>query len=352
MALPKFLKSLFSKKPNPRAPLRNKKRQGVPETPDSICIMYRSFNREQYMYPPRNIQARYHRAPAGETEQSNGKMDNFMPWGNVAEFRANRQHLNCPTNDPFTAHEKVRLRQSVMNIIKNSTTMVQISKELPKPGDSSYTPERAKGDPLNLNDLFSSGEEGIGFYKHMKRLEYFFGSTSREVQLQVKYSLKKIHTVLTDPTELLVFTDARDQDFPPVQSAPNSVGHAINVSKPLLNMATTEHFRERVIYHDLVSQILTTGRYSKHADNSHNQNFYRKYFLMQRSIGNPLKNINSQFTPVKDHTLALLNPITWVNFLDSCCRKSDNKDWVGIEIGALKTKPEEAYEVMEYFDNI
>jgi hypothetical protein len=248
----------------------------------------------------------------------------------------------------FTATEKVMLRTAVMDAIEDSTTMMAISREMNPRKDYNKI---GKGNSLNGYGQTFFEDENIGFYKHLKRLKWFFGSNSREVQLEVKYGLQQIHSVLTNNTELMIFTDIRGAHIAPYQTLPNTTGYYIYVGKYFIDIRTDRQHRARLVYTDMLNHILKTAVKFAPGKDIRNREFYRNNCQLTSRIGDQKPYFRNGSEDGIKPDIALLNPNSWINFIDSCCRESKDINWYDIEIKALdltNDNIEQTYEAVDY----
>ncbi len=322
MPSPTFLKSLFtktSKKPTkplvslngqpmaqqsqpmaqqsqPMAQQRKEIKPPTGKTFGTICIKFKSFE-NIYMTKPPNIQSPYHLYPFSVPIK--------------------------PEVSEFTATEKVMIREAVRDTIEDSTLMKYFSElRMPiKPSEKIW-----KGNNVEFSGQTFTEDTNIGFYKHMARLKWFFGSNSTDLRMDVQYGLRQIHSVLTNNTELMIFTDIRGADIPPFYTPPNTTGYNIYVGKHFLGPRTNRQHRTQVIYTDMLNQVLDTCvQFSSETDD----------YIRNRACHNDVAYYGSgskdNITPKR----ALLNTNSWVDFIDSCCQLSQAKTWHQLELKTL-----------------
>ncbi len=332
MPLPNFLKSLFTKTPKkstkplvsrngqqmaqqsqPMAQQRKEIKHPTAKTFGTICINFKSFE-NKYMTKPPNIQSPYHLYPFSVPIR--------------------------PEVSEFTATEKVKIRTSVLDAIEDSTSMMAISEMMMpiKPGK-----KIEKGNNLMISGQTFTKDQNIGFYKHRVRLKWFFGSNSTWLQQQVQYGLRQIHYVLTNNTELMIFTDIRGADIPPYLTHPNTTGYNIYVGKHFLGPMTNRQHRTRVIYTDMLNQVLNTSvQFSSEADD----------YVRNRPCHNDRPYFCSGSKDNIKPDRALLNTNSWIDFIDSCCQLPQAKRWHQIEVKALGSEnitTETAFEAVDYY---
>ncbi|MCK5818176.1 MAG: hypothetical protein KAH18_02775 [Psychromonas sp.] len=253
---------------------------------------------------------------------------------NYAQGNRLNDHAPLSADECFTMNQQAILSEAVEATIEFAKIGVDAA-------NSTRPPPKIKGNNVNFIGHHLATDQ-VGFHQYLKRLALYFGANDIDTQQRVKDGLIKIYEILTTCTLTLTFIDVRpdsSDQYAIMQDLNIATYDAtrefnkpaiiigttfeIYVGKSMLHIYTTAKDRAKIIYRELMVQILDTEQCDLNERYVSSREECREF-----AHQSPLQ--------------ALLNPYVWTYFIESCA--NDKYKFVEGDV-------EVAVEAEDYFED-
>ena len=206
----------------------------------------------------------------------------------------------------FSEADKIRLRLAVRLVSVMTDRALKLTRPPPKP---SFIPSQEHVDVVN--------EDHVTFKFQLIR---WFGSDSRATATRVREGILTMHTVLTDPLEIISFVNDIGTQNSPAHWVPRyenmatnnydgfivkpliaHIGHVIHIDDETNLQKLSMNGMVRYIFYELSREVLELTRFEKW-DNCGYLSFFRKIIMTHAR---------------EDPDVALSSPASWTHFVDS-----------------------------------